>query len=384
MELTKEESGLYVEMLNAIDVNPKKFIELYNTHPAMRHKSTWVSRAASDCACDVMKFLIDQGHSPDERCDLYGSEPSISTAAGKASPECVRLLLDAGASISVESFDDNALLSAIYGDSLECVKLLVEAGIDIHKTYKLEDGRVRNALEFAVSRGCADIADYLRSEGALMPGEDAKPQSCLFDQLILKLGDWLQADIAKSAGSIGLGKEFGEAELRWFDMSTMDHPFLTLFTVGLSEHLLATPAFGTKEARVELMMHLPFTWPMDGEYAQDPQFQWPLNWLRTLPQHLLSGSIPLPGTHVIISNDEPPVPLGPGTEQTCLLLIADFYQCFPVEIGNNEKIHFYHVVPLYTEEREFEKANGIQPLLEAMAAVGLESLVVRPDRKRFV
>jgi hypothetical protein len=46
--------------------------------------------------------------------------------------------------------------------------------------------------------------------------------------------------------------------------------------------------------------------------------------------------------------------------------------------------HFYHVVPLYTEERDFEKANGMQPLLEAMAAKGLESLVVHPDRERFV
>ena len=85
-----------------------------------------------------------------------------------------------------------------------------------------------------------------------------------------------------------------------------------------------------------------------------------------------------------LETGEPPVPLGPGTEQTCLLLIADFYQCFPVEVGENENIHFYHVVPLYTEERDFEKANGMQPLLEAMAAKGLESLVVRPDRERFV
>ena len=46
--------------------------------------------------------------------------------------------------------------------------------------------------------------------------------------------------------------------------------------------------------------------------------------------------------------------------------------------------HFSHVGPLYTEERDFEKANGMLPLLEAMATVGLESLVVRPDRKRFV
>ena len=33
--------------------------------------------------------------------------------------------------------------------------------------------------------------------------------------------------------------------------------------------------------------------------------------------------------------------------------------------------HFYHVVPLYTEEREFEKANGIESIqkqIEDMAA----------------
>jgi len=67
-----------------------------------------------------------------------------------------------------------------------------------------------------------------------------------------------------------------------------------------------------------------------------------------------------------------------------LLLIADFYQCFPVQVNETETVHFYHFVPLYTEERDFEKANGMKPLLEAMAAKGLESLVIRPDRERFV
>lgn len=382
--MSTEEAAIYVDMSNTIDADTEKFINLYLSHPEMRHRIPWVSRAACDRAHDAMRFLLQQGHSPDERYDLYGTAPAIAIAAREGCAQCVRLLLEAGASVDAEILDDNALLGAITGGSLECAKLLVEGGVDIHKTYKLEDGRVRNALEFAVSRGCVDISDYLRSEGAVMPGEDTKPQSRLYGQLISKLLEWFQADTPKTVGSIGLGKNFGKAELRWFDMSTMDHPFLTLFTVGLSEHLLATPAFGTKEARVELMMHLPFTWPMDGNYSQDPQFQWPLKWIRTLPQHILSGTIPLPGTHVIISNDEPPVPLGPGTEQSCLLLIADFYQCFPVEVGENEKIHFYHVVPLYAEERDFEKANGMQPLLEAMAAKGLESLVVRPDRERFV
>jgi hypothetical protein len=360
------------------------FKELYKSNPELRHARPWVFNAACDGQPEAVTFLLQQGHSPDERSQDSTQTSALCAACSEGHVDCARVLIQAGASIQAASIDDNPLISAIPKDSLECVKLLVDAGVDIHKSYKLEDGRLRNALEFAERWGCKDIAEFLRSKGAMLPGEKSGKETSPSDQFVLKLQDWFQASTPKSAGSIGLGKNFGQAELRWFDMSSMDHPFLTLFTLGLSEHLLATPAFGTVEARVELMMHLPFTWPMDGEYAQDPQFQWPLNWIRTLPQHILSGSIPLPGTHVIISNDQPPVPLGPGTEQTCLLLIADFYQCFPIETSEGQKIHFYHVVPLYTEERDFEKANGMQPLLEAMAAKGLESLVVRPDRERFV
>ena len=361
-----------------------RFRLLYQEDPEVRRFRPWLYAAARRGNLEAVKFLLQQGRDPDEGSGGSIEQSALSAACGEMRPDIVRVLIDAGASVMLEKSMDNPLFVAITKGSLECVKILVNAGIDIHREYELEDGRKRNALELTERWGCKDIAEYLRSKGAMLPGEKSSKKKSPIDQLSLKLQEWFQAATPKSAGSIGLGKDFGEAELRWFDMSTMDHPFLTLFTVGLSEHLLATPAFGTTEARVELMMHLPFTWPMDGEYAQDPKFQWPINWMRTLPAQILNRSIPLPGTHVIISNDEPPVPLGPGTEQSCLLLIADFYQCFPVEVGENEKIHFYHVVPLTTEERDFEKANGMQPLLEAMAAVGLESLVVRPDRERFV
>ena len=232
--------------------------------------------------------------------------------------------------------------------------------------------------------GCTDIAEYLRSKGAVLPGEVAGKKPTHNEHVIATLRDWFQSEHPKSAGSIGLGKEFGEAELLWLDMSTMDHPFLTAFTVGLSKYAIETPTFGEGKSRVELIMHLPFTWPLEGGIARDSEFQWPLTWMRMLPQQILDGSISLHGSHVIISNEEPPQPLGPATEQTCLLLIADFYNCFPVELSDTEKVHFYHVVPLYTEERDFEKAKGMKPLLEAMASKGLESLVVRPDRERFV
>ena len=195
---------------------------------------------------------------------------------------------------------------------------------------------------------------------------------------------WFHSNEIISRGCFELGDKQEKIEFLWMDAMTMEHPFQTIFSVGLSNKQMETLGSASAFNRIELLMHLPLSWPAGGKRLQFAEYRWPEEWLRTLAQSICEGSIPLPGTHVIISNEEPPVPLGPGTEQTCLLLIADFYQCFPIETSEGQKIHFYHVVPLYTEEREFEKANGIQPLLEAMAAVGLESLVVRPDRERFV
>ena len=195
---------------------------------------------------------------------------------------------------------------------------------------------------------------------------------------------WFHSNEIISRGCFELGDKQGEIEFLWIDAMTMEHPFQTIFSVGLSNKSMEPIGSASAFNRIELIMHLPLSWPASGKRLQLSEYHWPEEWLRTLARSVLDGSIPLPGTHVIISNDEPPVPLGPGTAQTCLLLIADFYQCFPIETSEGQKIHFYHVVPLYTEERDFEKANGMLPLLEAMAAVRLESLVVRPDRKRFV
>jgi hypothetical protein len=56
--------------------------------------------------------------------------------------------------------------------------------------------------------------------------------------------------------------------------------------------------------RIELLMHLPLSWPAGGKRLQFAEYRWPEEWLRTLAQSICEGSIPLPGTHVIISNDE--------------------------------------------------------------------------------
>lgn len=204
------------------------------------------------------------------------------------------------------------------------------------------------------------------------------------DIVLHSMQSFFHSDHSTSLGLIDLGDGLCNPELFWIDAMSMDYPFQTIFSFGLSNQNLSMTGNASHFDRVELIMHLPISWPVKGKRLQFAEYQWPVEWMRQLVRSISDGSIPLPGSHVIVSNMEPPEPLGEGTEQSCLLLLADFYQFSPLKLNGNEEIHFYHIIPLYTEEREFEKGNGIKPLLEAMAAKGIESLVVGPDRERFV
>jgi len=97
MQMSNDEAATYVDMSNTIGTASRTFIDLYKSHPEMRHRFPWVCRAAGAKAYDVMRFLLDQGHSPDERYDLYGSALSIVIAAEEGCLDCIQLLLDAGA-----------------------------------------------------------------------------------------------------------------------------------------------------------------------------------------------------------------------------------------------------------------------------------------------
>ena len=64
-------------------------------------------------------------------------------------------------------------------------------------------------------------------------------------------------------------------------------------------------------------------------------------------------------------------------------MLRDFYNFCPLQAEKGVTTHYYNLVPLYLIEREFEKTNGIAPLLEAMSKKN-GSLIVRPDRDMFV
>ena len=117
----------------------------------------------------------------------------------------------------------------------------------------------------------------------------------------------------------------------------------------------------------ELIMHLPATWPHPRDKGAGDDTFWPFEWLRRVAYYPHLNETWLGGPHTIIASDDPPVPLGPSTKQTCLLLLADFDGWSPIVLADGKKVRFYTVIPIHTEERDFEQLRA-SPLLGPQGA----------------
>lgn len=154
---------------------------------------------------------------------------------------------------------------------------------------------------------------------------------------------------------------------------------LVLFTSGMSDRPQQVPA-GCEEFRyTELVLRLPGDWPLDLKSLQNPDFSWPFEWLKRTAAYPETNGTWLGGQFAIIANGEPPQPFAPGTKLSCLLLLREHGDLGTVRCQDGRDIALYSVVPLYSEERDLEKVEGMGELLGRFQAHGL-SLVLDPAR----
>ncbi len=158
---------------------------------------------------------------------------------------------------------------------------------------------------------------------------------------------------------------------------------LILFTTGMSDHPQNVPAGADEYRYTELFVRLLEDWPLTNQSLHDERYFWPIRWLRQLAMYPQQNDTWLGGPYPIIANDEPPHPLAPDTQLSCLLLLRERGDLGTVACRDGRKIALYSLFPLYTEERDLEIAQGINPLLAALEAKET-SLVVEPGRVNAV
>jgi hypothetical protein len=276
------------------------------------------------------------------------------------------------------------MFDAIYNGHAEIAKLLLAAGIDAHVVYRSVTGKLKNALSFAQERGETEIADLLIKAGCRLPIEGVdKP---VWEPEEIEVHEPTVEDKAHEQIKLLMSELFGPVDpLALQEIVPVDSdvhvainvirpndrdPHLTLFTTGMSDRALEVPKGQEEYQYAELLMRLPGAWPHPRDRGAGDDTFWPFEWLRKVAYYPHLNETWLGGAMTIISSDDPPVPLGPNTKQTCLLLLANFMDWSPIVVEGDKKVRIYTVIPIFTEERDFEIKHGIKPLFERLQKRG--------------
>lgn len=152
---------------------------------------------------------------------------------------------------------------------------------------------------------------------------------------------------------------------------------LFLFTTGMSDLPMAIPpgvGNAGKYRHAELVIELPADWrlPIDGFRAGDDS--WPIVWLFKIGFYPHHNGAWLGGPFTIYAGEDPPQPVASNSKLSCTLLLADAYlfsgenkeRFCRVRCSEDKEVFFYSLLPLYSEERELEKRDGIKALFDLM------------------
>jgi hypothetical protein len=328
-------------------------------HDYKGYRPTWIKVPARSGNISMMAFLLDQGFDVNA---LSGKEQSsaLGSAVSMGHYEMAEFLLSRGADPNLSRPLIGALNMEPTEKTMKFVKLLVENGCDVNRLYDLygDISKGFTALDWTKD---PEVIAYLRSKGAKTAKELSgdKPKPSLAENVLDEVVEYFR-------------ENFGEVDKRaiieivptGFPVAIHavrpagDRKRLTLFTTGLSSKRMNVPPKLSGFAFAELFIELPGDWNYESPEAQ---WQWPVEWLRRIARYPHDNNTCLGGPLTIIANDDPPKPLGPNTNFTCVLIIAE--KSFKRTDG--ETVQLYRVVPIYTDERELELREGAPALMRA-------------------
>jgi hypothetical protein len=375
-------------MSNPIDENMKKMYaavtegdckavrRLLSKHPKLLNRyainRTWLHHAAQNGNDDVemVKTLIDAGIDVNASQEKLVDGP-LNTALSFGNAKVARYLLEHGA----DPNQGRTLIAAANAGSVELVSLLLDYGADLHTCHpnELTGGTPMNALGQAILYGHKDLEKFLREKGAVEPDVSAATApSTLREQILEHMSQHLGPVEPLALREIVPGDPS-------IDIHVI-HPFdnedcITLLTTGMSDRAMTVPDGEEEYQYAELKINLPRDWPLSSRALKNPKHRWPIEWLRKIAYYPHENGTWLGGASTIISNDEPPKPFAPNTKLSCMLLLTDETETGRIELPDGKVITVYSLYPIYTEERDLERAEGVVRLVELLEQHAVRSWV---------
>lgn len=363
--------------------------EVLAVHPELRRDQRLL-RASLEEAQDhvaVIEALVNAGANINEGEGPRSPEGPIVTAIRSNAMNAVRWMLAHGAKLNHEVDGEwrcFALTSAVRTGNLEMVKLLVEHGADYNAVWR----RDTNALWFAIVYGQTEIERYLRSVGAREPHElpggrrvdpsvlggppagttDSSPESQLLAHVREHLGDPAPLSLGQIAVS--------DPPVR-VHVARRPDGSLALVTIGMSARPLRVPPGQERFRHAELVILLPGDWPHGPKALDDLRSSWPYGWLLKLAAYPHEQQTWLPPTTIVDCGGS----LSPETTMSCLLMSAQDTEAGAARLSDGRTVVFYFVTPIYAAERDLEKREGINVLLDRFRrkAVGDTADLRRPS-----
>jgi Suppressor of fused protein (SUFU) len=156
----------------------------------------------------------------------------------------------------------------------------------------------------------------------------------------------------------------------------IEEPVITLFTSGMSDHLMTLPAEVALPRRAELIMRLPESWPITDEALTNQRTSWPIRWLKALARLPQRYDTWLAPTHTI-PNGDPPQPFGDDTGLCCMLTVPTICldegaDVIATPLG---KILLISVIAIHASEMRYKLEHGADALIEKLVAAGVDDVL---------
>ncbi len=362
------ESGNLEDLRKALEIDPAIIKE---------NEGSWLGLSVYLGNIPVTKFMLDIGFDVNA-VDMLGNVAisALDTAMTTNNPTMARFLLVQGANPR----HDRVVIRAVNANAhaLELVQLLHEHGADLHQVFTNEfTGLPMNALSTAIDWGKQDVIDYLRSVGCVLPGSQPvvpstpplTPDSAILEFCTSAFGPVQPQALIEIVRT--------EPPIAIHVVPPGDgRPCLTLFTTGMSAQPMPVSEGNEEFQFAELFIQLPADWPTSKDAWSNPEHGWPIRWLRQIAKYPHQNDTWLGGPAAVFANEDPPQPLAPGMGFAAMFLIAE-KQFVASDRG---AVQFYRMVPMYAEEWELHRREGIGALARALDQVDTP-FVVTPNRR---